>query len=44
MAKLVTNLIYVLLVLGVYIKPLYDVINISIPALELARDYGGYIL
>ena len=42
MAKLVTNLVYVSLVLGVYIKPLYDVIDVSIPALELARDCGGY--
>jgi hypothetical protein len=44
MAKLVTNLIHILLVLGVYIKPLYDVIDVSIPALELVRDCGGYIL
>jgi hypothetical protein len=44
MAELVTNLIHVLLVLGMYIKSLYDVINISIPALELTKDYGGYTL
>jgi hypothetical protein len=44
MAELVTNLIHVPLVLGVYIKPLYEVINVSISALELARDYGGYTL
>jgi hypothetical protein len=44
MAKLVTNLVHIPLVLGVYIKPLYDVIDVSIPALELARDYGGYTL
>jgi hypothetical protein len=44
MAKLITNLVHISLVLGVYIKPLYDVIDISIPALELAKDYGGYTL
>jgi hypothetical protein len=44
MAELVTNLVHVPLVLGVYIKPLYDVIDVSIPALELARNYGGYTL
>jgi hypothetical protein len=44
MAELVTNLVRVPLVLGVYIKLLYDVIDISIPALELARDCGGYTL
>jgi hypothetical protein len=44
MAKLVTNLVHIPLILGVYIKSLYDVINVSIPALELARDCGGYTL
>jgi hypothetical protein len=42
MAELVTNLVYIPLVLGMYIKPLYDVIDVSISALELARDCGGY--
>ena len=44
MTELVTNLVYVPLVLGVYIKPLYDVTDVSIPALELARDCGDYTL
>jgi hypothetical protein len=40
MAELVTNLIHVSLILGVYIKALYDVVNVSKLALDLARDYG----
>jgi hypothetical protein len=40
MAELVTNLIHILPVLGVYIKALYDVVNVSKPALDLAGDYG----
>jgi hypothetical protein len=40
MAKLVTNLIYISPVLGVYVKALYDVVNVSKPALDLARDCG----
>jgi hypothetical protein len=40
MAELVTNLIYIPPILGVYIKALYDVINVSKPALDLAKDYG----
>jgi hypothetical protein len=44
MAELITNLVHILLVLGVYIKSLYDVIDMSISALELAKDCGGYTL
>jgi hypothetical protein len=44
MTELITNLVHVPLILGVYIKLLYDVIDMSIPALELARDCGGYTL
>jgi hypothetical protein len=40
MAELVTNLIHISPVPGVYIKALYDVINVSEPALDLAKDYG----
>jgi hypothetical protein len=40
MAKLVTNLIHIPPILGVYIKALYDVINVSKLALDLARDCG----
>ena len=40
MAELVTNLIYILPILRVYIKAPYDVVNVSKPALDLARDYG----
>jgi hypothetical protein len=40
MAELVTNLIYIPPVLGVYIKTLYDVVNVSKSALDLARDCG----
>ena len=40
MAKLVTNLIHILPVLGVYIKALDDVVNVSKLALDLARDCG----
>jgi len=38
MAELVTNLIYILSILQVYIKAPYDVVNVS--KLDLARDYG----
>ena len=37
-AELVTNLIRIPPVLGVYIKALYDVVNASKPALDLAGD------
>ena len=40
MAELVTNLIYIPPVLGVYIKALDDVINVSKPALDLAGNYS----
>ena len=40
MAELVTNLIHILPILGVYIKALDDVINVSKPALDLAGDCG----
>jgi hypothetical protein len=40
MIKLIINLIHIPLILGVYIKALYDVVNVSKPALDLARDYG----
>jgi len=40
MVKLVINLIHIPPILGVYIKALYDVINVNKPALDLARDYG----
>jgi hypothetical protein len=40
MAELVTNLIHILPVLGVYIKALYDVVNVSKLALDLARNCG----
>jgi hypothetical protein len=40
MAELVTNLIYIPPVLGVYIKALDDVVNVDKPALDLARDCG----
>ena len=40
MAELVTNLIYILLILGVYIKALHDVVNVSKSALDLARNYS----
>jgi hypothetical protein len=40
MTKLVINLIYILPILGVYIKALYDVVNVSKSALDLAKDYG----
>jgi hypothetical protein len=44
MAKLVTNLIYILPILRVYIKALHDVVNVSKPALDLAKDYGSNTL
>jgi hypothetical protein len=40
MAELVTNLIHISLILGVYIKALHDVVNVSKSALDLARDCG----
>ena len=40
MTKLVINLIYILLILEVYIKALYDVVNVSKLVLDLARNYG----
>jgi hypothetical protein len=40
MAELITNLIYISFILGVYIKALHDVVNVSKPALDRARDYG----
>jgi hypothetical protein len=40
MAELVTNLIHIPPILGVYIEALYDVVNVRKPALDLARDYG----
>ena len=39
MAELVINLIYIPSVLRVYIKALDDVVNVSKPALDLAKDY-----
>ena len=44
MAELVTNLIHIPPILGVYIKPLHDVVNVSKPALDLARNYGSNTL
>jgi hypothetical protein len=38
--KLITNLIHISPILGVYIKALYDVVNVSKPALDLTKDYG----
>jgi hypothetical protein len=40
MAELVTNLIHIPPILGVYIKALYDVVNVRKPALDLAGDCG----
>jgi hypothetical protein len=40
MTELVANLIHILPVLGMYIKALYDVVNVGKPALDLAGDYG----
>jgi hypothetical protein len=40
MAELIINLIHIPLILGVYIKALYDVVKVSKLALDLARDYG----
>jgi hypothetical protein len=41
MAKLVTNFIYIPPILGVYIKALYNIINVSKLALNLAGDYSN---
>jgi hypothetical protein len=38
--ELIINLIYISPILGVYIKALDDVVNVSKPALDLAKDYG----
>jgi hypothetical protein len=40
MPELVTNLIYISPIPGVYIKALYDVVSVSKPALDLAKDCG----
>jgi hypothetical protein len=40
MAELITNFIHIPPILGVYIKALYDVVNVSKSALDLAKDYG----
>jgi hypothetical protein len=40
MAELIINLIHISHILGVYIKALYDVGNVSKLALDLARDCG----
>ena len=40
MPELVTNLIHIPPIPGVYIEALYDVVNVSKPALDLARDCG----
>jgi hypothetical protein len=40
MAELVINLIYISLILRMYIKALYDVVNVSKLTLDLAKDYG----
>jgi hypothetical protein len=40
MAELVINLIHISPVLRVYIKALYDVVNVSKSALDLAGDCG----
>jgi len=40
MAELVTNPIHIPPVLRVYIKVLYDVVNVSKPAVDLAGDCG----
>jgi hypothetical protein len=39
MAELVINLIYISLILGVYIKALYDIVNVSKLALNLIKNY-----
>ena len=44
MAKLVANLIHIPPILGVYIKALHDVVNVSKLALDLAKDYGSNTL
>jgi hypothetical protein len=44
MAELVTNLIHIPSVLGVYIKALYEVVNVSKLALDLAGDCSGNTL
>jgi hypothetical protein len=40
MARLITNFIHIPPVLRVHIKVLYDVVNVSKPALDLAWDHG----
>jgi hypothetical protein len=40
MAELIINLVYIPPILEVYIKALYDVVNVSKPALDLTKDYG----
>jgi hypothetical protein len=40
MAELIINFIYILYILRVYIKALYDVNNVSKLALDLTTDYG----
>jgi hypothetical protein len=44
MAELVTNLVHIPSVPGVYIKALYEVVNVSKPALDLAGDCGSNTL
>jgi hypothetical protein len=44
MAELVINLIYIPPILGVYIKALHDVVNVSKPALDLAKNYSSNTL
>ena len=44
MAELVINLIYIPPILGVYIKALDNVINMSKSALDLAKDCGYNML
>jgi hypothetical protein len=44
MAELVTNLIHIPFILGVYIKAPHDVVNVSKPALDLAGDCGSNTL
>jgi hypothetical protein len=44
MAELVINLIHIPPILRVYIKALHDVVNVSKPALDLAKDCGSNTL
>ena len=39
--ELVTNIIYILPILRVYIKALSVVVNVSKPALDIAKNYGS---